>query len=76
MRKNYHEHCTEEHEEALTALAHAQTKTAGNITISYVLSNTRSPTISVPPHRIEKVLAQLKAAGRKILTVNGQSYYG
>lgn len=74
MKKTYHEHCYEEHQEALLALSIAKNKTQENITISYVLTSTRKPTISVPRHKLKKVLDRLKKEGREIITVNGKPY--
>lgn len=74
MKKSYHEHCVEEHDEAMFALSNAQAKAKENISISYYLNNTRMRVISVARHKFDKVLSRLKEEGKKIISVNGTAY--
>ena len=74
MKKSYHEHCAEEHNEAMTALSNAQTATKENITISYYFNDTRQRVISVARHKFREVLTRLKNEGKKIISVNGTTY--
>lgn len=74
MKKSYHEHCVQEHEEAMNALLLAQAKTKENITIAYYLNDTRKQVISVTRHKFSKILARLKKEGKKIISINGTVY--
>ena len=72
MKKSYHEHCQEEHNEALQALRHAKNKTEKNIQI-VVLIASRKTIFSVPERRLTSMINLLKKRGR-ILEINGEPY--
>lgn len=69
MNKNYHEHCKEEHDEALRALEHAKELEKENISISYYETPTRKRVISVPKRKLRKTIISLQKAGKKNIQI-------
>lgn len=74
MKKSYHEHCREEREEALKALSRAEKESEGNVPIVYLNTFQRKITLTVPPHRLGKIIAKLKKRGGRIIQVNGEPF--
>ncbi|EHP47194.1 hypothetical protein [Odoribacter laneus] len=69
MNKSYHQHCQEEHDEAIKALREAETKTKDNISIVYEVTPARKRIISVSPSKLNATIKKLKKAKLKILSI-------
>lgn len=74
MKKSYHEHCWEEHTEALEALQQAKLKTQKNIPVVFVNESNQKVIFTVPPNRLTHLLNRLKKKTGIILEVDGKPF--
>lgn len=73
MNKNYHEHCKEEHEEALCVLKRAEALTKDNITLTCITSSGRKIILTAPETRLKATLRRLKRKGIKVIPLENKN---
>lgn len=67
MHKTYHEHCKEEHEEALSILKRAKDLTKDNIALTCITQSGRKIILTAPKSRLKATLRRLKRKGIKVI---------